>query len=313
MLISYFLEWSIPSYPLGPVATALILGIFLGNILQISKKSTFTSGLRFCEKTVLEFSIILMGLKLNFSYLLKLGPKALVFVIVAIMITLIVAPIIGRFFKLNFKGALLTGVGSAVCGSSAIAAFNPVLGASAMQMALAIGIVNFLGTIGIFVLPVICEIFQFSDIQSSFLIGGTLQAVGHVAASGFSLGTKVGENAILIKMFRVLMIGPIVLIYSFYQSLKEGRGKKISMPKFPLFIIGFLLASIVTSYFGNNQITHYLLIISKILLTTAMAAIGLKISFKDLKNDGTSMLYTGTTIFIVQIIVAICLIYLLAL
>jgi len=309
MLVSFLITSYLPDYPLEAISTALILGIALGNITKSKTKENFTKGIKFSEKYILEAAIVLMGLKLNINYLFELGPKALVFVLISIITTISLAPVIGKLFNLNKKESVLTGVGNSICGSSAIAAFNPLLGVPLIQMGITIGVINFLGTLGIFITPLLAKLLHFSDIQSSFLIGGTLQAVGHVAAAGYSLGETVGQNAIIIKMFRVLMIGPIVLIYSVYKTSKEGG--KLSTPKFPLFLIGFIIASIIATFVGQHIIIHYLLILSKTLLATAMAAIGFNISFAMLKNKGASLLYTGGSLFLIQILLAIGLIYLL--
>jgi uncharacterized integral membrane protein (TIGR00698 family) len=309
MIFSFLITRYIPRYPLETISTSLIIGIILGNITKQHLIDKFSKGLKFSEKHLLEFAIVLMGLKLNINYLFKLGPKALIFVIISIITTISISPIIGRLFKLNKNESILTGVGNSICGSSAIAAFNPVLGVPLIQMSITIGVINFLGTIGIFITPLLAKLLQFSEIQSSFLIGGTLQAVGHVAAAGYSLGESVGQNAIIIKMFRVLMIGPIVLSYSIYKSSKEGG--KLSIPKLPIFLLGFVIASLITTFVGQHIIIHYLLFLSKVLLATAMAAIGFNISFTILKNKGASLLYTGGSLFILQILLAIGLIYLL--
>ncbi len=308
MAISYGIS-SIAGYPLDLITTSLLLGIVIGNILKLNQKKQFQKGIIFSEKKILEGAIILMGLKLNLTYLAELGTHTIIFVCISITATIALAPILGRLFKLDSKASILTGVGNAVCGSSAITAFNPVWGAPIIQMGIVIGVINFLGTIGIFVTPFLAKLLNFSNLQSSFLIGGTLQSVGHVAAAGFAMGQEVGEGAILIKMFRVLMIGPIVLGYSFYKMSKQQG--KITIPTFPLFIIGFLSASAVTSFVGEHFLITNLLTLSKILLAHAMAAIGMNISFSAIKNNGASILYTGGTIFIFQITLAIILIYLL--
>lgn len=310
MLIGLTVTKFIPGYPLEVVTTSLLLGILAGNLLPKEIKEKTSPGIQFSEKKLLEFAIVLMGLKLNINYLFKLGPQALLFVLVSIACTLALAPLFGKLFKLNTKESLLTGVGNSVCGSSAIAAINPLLGVPLVQMGMTIGVVNFLGTLGIFITPFLANLLQFTDIQTSYLIGGTLQAVGHVAAAGFSLGDKIGEHAIIIKMFRVLMIGPIVLLYSLYSTSQSGSGK-FSLPSFPLFLLGFILASIIITVVGEHPFIGHMLSLSKILLAIAMAAIGWNISFSSLKNKGASILYTGGSIFIFQIVLAVALIYLL--
>ena len=299
-----------PYIPIGAVAIAIVLGIIIGNLLKPGEK--FTKGITFSEKHILSFAIALMGVNLNFLILQKLGIKSVAVIIIAMSITILSSILLAKAFKFNKKFALLLGIGNGICGSSAIAATEQIIGSREGDVGLSVAIVNFLGTIGIFLLPFIASfIFSFTDINSGLLIGNTLQAVGQVVASGFSISNISGQTATIVKMTRILLLTPVIFILIFSFSKKNqvnGKGKKASVP---IFVIGFVLFSLVPTFslLPKNiieiigKISHYALII-------AMAGIGLKITFGSILKDGKAALLIGTLIFIIQIIFSSVVIFL---
>jgi len=292
-----------PYIPIGAVAISLILGIIIGNITKLDKK--FNIGISFSEKKLLALAIAFMGVNLDFMILKDIGFKSIILVISAMFVTISSAIIFGKIFKFDKKFALLLGIGNAVCGSSAIAATEQVVGANEEEVGLSIAIVNFLGTIGIFLLPFIAKfILHFSDINSGILVGNTLQAVGQVVAGGFSISDSAGQIATIVKMTRILMLLPLVfiLIFIFSDKSKSDKGK-LKKPMIPMFIIGFVLFSLLSSFaiIPHDQvkiiakISHYFLI-------TAMAGVGIKIKFQNIVRDGKSALTIGGLIFLIQIL-----------
>ena len=305
-LIAIFLS---PYIPLGTVAIAIVLGIIIGNVTNLTK--TLKKGITLCEKNILSLAVALMGVNLNFQILKELGGKSFLLIITALIITLGTSILLSKIFNFDKKFALLLGIGNGVCGSSAIAATEQIIGADEEAVGLSVAIVNFLGTIGIFLLPFIStKILHFSDINSGILSGNTLQAVGQVVAAGFSISDSAGQIATLIKMTRILMLFPLVVLLMFIFSTAKNRETKpnstndnIKKPKIPLFIIGFILFSLVPTF--NlipaeqikiiGKISHYFLII-------AMAGIGLKITLQSILQNGKFALAIGGIIFLVQIL-----------
>ncbi|HHI81237.1 MAG TPA: putative sulfate exporter family transporter, partial [Planctomycetes bacterium] len=263
----------------------------------------FGSGIQFCEKQLLSVAIALMGVNLDFGIVKELGLSSLALVVAGVAVTITAAMGIGKLLGFDHKFALLLGIGNGVCGSSAIAATEQIIGANEEEVGLSVAIVNGLGTLGIFVLPLVARsLFHFSDLDSGLLVGNTLQAVGQVVAAGFSINEMAGQTATIIKMTRILMLFPLVfvLIFAFAKSGKGQGGKK---PKVPLFILGFILFSLVPTFgllsagmtSGIKRASHYLLIV-------AMAGIGLKITFDSILRDGKAALLTGGLVFLVQIV-----------
>ncbi len=296
--------------PIGSVAIAIILGIILSNSIKLNEK--FNKGITFSEKHILSFAIALMGVNLNFTILQELGIKTILLIVTAIVTTILAALILAKLFKFDIKFALLLGIGNGVCGSSAIAASQKIVKANEEEVGLSIVIVNFLGTIGIFLLPFIAAfVLNLSEINSGILIGNTLQAVGQVVAGGFSIGEISGQSATVVKMGRILMLTPLLFLLIFYFSKSSSnKNQKAKAQQVPLFIIGFILFSLTATF--NllpkeyldmiGMLSHYALII-------AMAGIGLKITFSSIIKDGKSALVIGSLIFLVQIILSSGLIY----
>lgn len=284
---------------IGSVALAIILGIIVGNTVTFGKNCS--AGIAFSEKKILTYAIALMGLELELHGLGQLGFAAVMVVLPTMVITIVAALIIGRAIGYSSRFSTLMGVGNVVCGSSAIAAVAPAVNANEDEIGVSIGIVNLMGTIGIFTLPILAHMLTFSDLQSSYLIGGVLQAIGQVVAAGFSMSDDIGDKATIIKMLRVLMIGPVVIIFS---MINKSSGTSQSKNKFiPGYIIGFIVFSIIGSVFHNDTIAiPHLKVLAKFLLMIAMAGVGMKIRFSELLRQGPKALMFGSIIAAIQLL-----------
>ena len=292
--------------PFGAVVIGISVGILLGNLLGI--KETWQLGVNFAEKQILAWAIIFMGVKLDFNIVKDLGLKAIVIVVISIIFTISIALILGKLFKFNPRLALLLGIGNGVCGSSAIAATEKIIGADKNEVGISVTVVNFLGVIGLFLWPLLVKFVLVSnDLQSGFLIGNTLQAVGQVVAAGFSINETVGHTATIVKMMRILMLTPIVLSMLFYFSQRNKKAEvAVKKQGIPYFIIGFILMSLLpTFHLLPPAIIAFLGKLSHYLLLVAMVAIGLKISFKSIVKQGGKALLIGGLIFLFQILFSV--------
>ena len=296
--------------PIGAVTLGIVFGVLIGNVFMFNP--SFSSGIRFSEKNILSLAIVLMGVNLNFGIIQELGFKSIIIIVLSIGFTIFTAIILSKILRLEPKLGLLLGIGNGICGSSAIAATEQIIGADEDDVGLSVAIVNFLGTIGIFIIPfVLKNILNFSDIHSAFLIGDTLQAIGQVVASGFSINNEVGHTATIIKMMRILMLTPVALslIVVFRQRRKDIKTNSFQKKSFPFFIIGFILMSLIPSFHLLpeswihivGKASHYLLVI-------AMVGIGLKVSFSSIIKNGKKALLVGSLVFLFQILLGIILI-----
>ena len=286
---------------IGSVAIAIILGIIIGNSVKLSNR--YNAGITYAEKTLLSFAIALMGINLDFSILAQLGIKTVVLVILSMILTIYSAIIIGKLYGVDKKLSLLLGIGNGVCGSSAISATAPIIKPQNSFIGLSVAIVNLLGTIGIFLVPFIAISFGLNDIDAGILIGNTLQAVGQVTAGGFSISADAGVSATTVKMGRVLLLTPLVLILIYIFNKKSNSIDSSQKAKVPTFILFFILFSIISSFsLVDEQIKNIISNISHFTLIIAMSAIGLKIHFNSVKGEGKVALKIASLVFLIQII-----------
>lgn len=302
-LISIFLPL------VGSTSLAIIIGIIAGNTLAKDKK--YLPGVKFSEKTILAGAIMFLGATLHLSAIVSLGIKGIIFILLEISLVMAINLVIGKTLGFSKNFSLLMGTGNAVCGSSAIAAVAPVLGAKEDEIGISVAVVNLIGTIFMFILPVIAfNILGYSPMESGGLIGAGLQSVGQVVAGGNILGGEAAKFSILFKMIRISMLGGVVLIFSLInnKNLNNVKTKKNKLPV-PPFIIGFFLLSIlVTLGFLNDQVKDILGFLSKNLLLVAMAGIGMRVKFEALLSEGPKALLFGIIAMFSQITLLIILI-----
>jgi uncharacterized integral membrane protein (TIGR00698 family) len=285
---------------LGSITIAIIAGIIVGNMAPIGRIRP--EGIEWSEKVLLSWAVALLGLNLNISVLTTFNGGsgiALGAVVTVVVVTLLMGLLVGRLLGLSSSFGLLLGVGSAICGSSAIAAVAPLVTRDRNEIGLSVGVVNLLGTIGIFVLPQIVALQALGESTGALLIGGSLQAVGHVVAAGFSISDSVGELATAVKMFRILLLGPVVIVLGVLMRSRGGVSSKL--------IPGYIVAFIVLAVVGNLGILPAGVLgaiktTSKVMLTIAMAGVGLRIQLTGLLRQGPRALIVGTLLFSIQIL-----------
>ncbi|MBU1240860.1 putative sulfate exporter family transporter [Myxococcota bacterium] len=300
-----------PMVHLGAVTLALVLGIVVSNLWPLPRSTS--EGIQFSEKHVLTWAIALLGFRMDYSILLSLGLFPLLLVFLGVVFTLGAALLMGRLFKIDLKLALLLGVGNAFCGTSAIAATQGVIKSEERHVAVSIAVINLLGTLGIFVVPFLAVALGLHSDGQGLLIGNTLQAVGQVTAAGFGLSEVAGQTGTVIKLGRILLLTPLILLLTFSQRKDRGNGSTGARPGVPPFIIAFILFSIVNSLGVLPHLAHAALTISgKIMLIVAMAAIGMKITLRGLAAKGLTALGTGAMIWLLQILFSVALILILA-
>ena len=267
----------------------------------------FESGIKFGEKKVLNFAIILMGAQLNFKLLDMINWKVFLFIFCLILISIFTSIILGRIFKISKGLSLLIGVGNGICGSSAIAGVSSILKSKKDDVGLSISIINIIGVFGVFLVPSIIVYFQIdSTFSQGMIIGGTIQAVGQVTAAGFIMGDEVGRLATIIKMIRILMLGPIMVIIAMIYNTNSNQKSVKNIFKIPSFIIGFIIISLLTNInLFSSEIINYIIIISKYSLIISMVAIGLQVSLSSIYTQGIKVIFVSLVTFIIQIFICV--------
>jgi len=308
ILVAFF-AFLLSSYiPIGSVAIAIILGAIVGNIIKLPSK--FNSGITFSEKTILALAISLLGINLDFNVLEELGFETILLIVISLIATIVFTNFLAKKQNFDSKFALILGIGNAVCGSAAIAATKDIVKLDKEKSALAIAIVNLLGTVGLFVLPIIGILLGLSDVQIGILLGNTLQSVGHAIAAGFGVNETVGQSATIVKMGRILLLSPLILwlVYIVAKNNANGNNQKRGF-QIPIFVIGFIFFSILASTsILPHGLTTFISESSEICLLVAMSAIGLKISFKAIKESGWDAFVLAGYVFKFQIIFSLVMI-----
>jgi uncharacterized integral membrane protein (TIGR00698 family) len=282
----------------GDVCWAILIGIACGNLMSPGER--MEQGLGFAEAHLLPVAIALMGTELELHALGKLGCSALLIVIPAMAVSIAASLLIGQWFKMPVRAALVLGIGNSVCGSSAVLAAAPALKAEKHDVAVAIAAVNLAGTVGMFLLPALAVLLALPAVKTACLLGGSLQAVGQVAAAGFAVSDDVGNTALVIKMLRVLMIGPIVMIlHAIFHSKNPVPGQKKRYV--PGYIIGFMLCAAVAAVFSHDTlILPQVKTAAKLLMVIAMAAVGCRIHFRPLLAQGPKALLCVALLSVIQ-------------
>lgn len=316
-ILSEFLSKYLPT--LGAEAIALILGIILGNTLL--NRQQLAAGIKWSEKYPIEIGIALLGIEVTLQTIRSLGWQGIVYIIILMPATILFVMWIGkRIFKVDQKSGMLMGAGNAVCGSSAIAAVAPEIGATDTQRRTAVATVSLSGVVLLFVLPIIGPaVFHGNDLLIGALIGGTVQSVGQVIGTASLVNPQVIDYATLYKMLRVIMLAVVVLTMSTIVKRRNLKTKSSTMKQnekhlkiyklVPWFIYTFVALLIISSLIeipysivtGAKTVTGFFGVVN-------LAGIGLNLKWKTIVNSGLKYLGYGFMTIIFQVVVALLLI-----
>lgn len=281
------------------VMLGLLTGIVLGNIIPFS--NNFNSGISFTSSKLLEFSIVLMAFSINFNDVVALGWQNFILVVVMIIGVLIGTLFLAKKMSCPESTGTLVGFGTAICGSSAIAAIAPGVAKNKGDIGIALAVVNLMGSIGMVALPYVLKWVDLAEIDAGVLIGATLHSVGNVAGAGYGMEKYIGDTAITIKLARVAMLSPAVILFTYLVNKKETKSWKEHF-KLPLYLWLFIAVTVFSSLISLPSIVlGGINEMGKITLTIAMVAIGLKVSFKKLFMSGRKAMGFGAIVFLFQI------------
>ncbi len=283
---------------------SLVLAILLGLIVRTFwvPGKTWRPGIAFSGKILLELAVVLLGAAVSAHTVLALGPALLVGIAVVVAITIVASYAICRALRLRPRMALLVACGNSICGNSAIAAVAPVIGADGEDIAASIAFTAVLGVLVVLLLPLLVPVLLLTLTQYGVLAGLTVYAVPQVLAATLPIGALSNQVGTVVKLVRVLMLGPVVLALAMlaprlcaaageHAPVSARSRPRDGMPKIhqlvPWFIVGFLVLLLLRSL---ALIPAPLLLplknISAVLTTISMAALGLGVDVKDLASAG---------------------------
>ncbi|NRY64130.1 YeiH family protein [Clostridium beijerinckii] len=306
--IAKYLSNYVPS--IGAASIAIFIGMAAGN--TFCNRKIYQKGSKFAESELLSYSIVLLGGTLGIQTILKLGFSGISFIVFQMSITIALVILIGKKLKFSENFSFLMASGNAVCGSSAIAATAPVIGAGDSEKGIAITIVNVTGTVLMLVLPFIAKvIFSLETIKTSALIGGILQSVGQVVGSASLVNEQVKDLSTIFKIVRIIFLVVVVLILGKMKN-KSGRvesGKLNSKIKIPWYVLAFFLMCLAfTAGVFPMNISNIFKLISSNFEVIALAGIGMRVNFRQLIRIGKKAALYALAIALIQIVSAISLI-----
>jgi uncharacterized integral membrane protein (TIGR00698 family) len=298
---------AIPAWLIGnafPIIGSPVLGILFGMVLAFWKRpSYFNEGITYTAKKLLQYSIILMGFGMNLFNVFKVGKQTILLMIFTLTASFITAYIVGKLLKINGKTATLIGVGSSICGGSAIAATAPVINANEEEVAHSISTIFLFNAIAAFLFPFLGHLFGMSNQCFGLWAGTAVNDTSSVVAAGYSYSTAAGNLAVIVKLTRTLAIVPITLALAIYTSKKEAKNKKgsYSISKiFPWFVLGFMAASVISTFITlPGGLTKFLSQAGKFIIVMAMVSVGLNTNIVKLIKNGVKPILLGFTCWIV--------------
>lgn len=320
-LLALLGQWLGQCFPLvgGPVFSLLLgmaLSSFIGNTPFIQAGLTFTS------KKILQYAVICLGFGLNLSTVFEVGKQSLPIILSTISITLFCAYIMWRWLPISKHIAILIGVGTSICGGSAIAATAPVIEADETDVAQAISVIFLFNILAALLFPSLASWLGFSTIsgQAFGVFAGTavndtssVTATASTWDSLYGLGSQTLDTAITVKLTRTLAIIPITTVLAVFQARNTGMklGRASLLSGFPVFILYFILASVVTTVFTHLGVGVTIFTplkwLSKYFICMAMSAIGLLTNILDLIKKGRSSLIVGFVCWVVMALVTLLL------
>lgn len=290
----------------GPVI-AILLGMVVGMVLK--NRAPFEPGIKFTSKKILQWAVILLGFGLNLGVIARTGLQSLPIILSTITTSLVVAYAMCRLLHIPSKISTLIGVGSSICGGSAISATAPVIDASDEEVAQAISVIFFYNVIAALIFPLMGTLIGFSTTSGEafgIFAGTAVNDTSSVTAAAstwdsmWGLGSQTLDKAVTVKLTRTLAIIPITLVLALVQAKKSGGdgAQRVSIKKvFPMFILYFVLASVVTTIATAlgvpSGVFTPLKELSKFMIVLAMTAIGLNTNPVKLIRSGAKPLLLG--------------------
>ncbi len=295
-------------FPLvGGAIFGILLGIGIGNITP--RKSTLTGGINFTSKTILQWAVIILGSGLSLRQVYATGAASVIIILVTISAAFAAVFVAGRLLKVEFNLKSLIGVGTAICGGSAIAAVAPIIEAEDQEIAYAISTVFLFNVVAVFIFPALGHALGLTQMGFGLFAGTAINDTSSVVAAGYTFGNAAGDYATIVKLTRTIMIVPVALGFvalMMVRKKREAQQERITkfhpIKIFPWFILGFLLMSALNTIgVMDKAMVSFLKEAGKFLIVMALSAIGLKTDLRKMLATGLKPMLLG---FIVWMSVA---------
>ena len=297
-------EW-VKHLSLSPLIVGIVLGMLYANSLRNHLPETWVPGIQFCTKQVLRTGIVLYGFKLTFQSVIDIGGSALALDLIVVTLTILLGAGLGRLLKMDRDTALLTSIGSSICGAAAVLGAEPVVKSKPYKAAVAVSTVVIFGTLSMFLYPVMYRtgmLNGMTDTEVAVYTGSTLHEVAHVAGAGNAMDPTdalgIAGTAAITKMIRVMLLAPVLVIMGFVLAgrRKESGGetgiRRVAVPWFAFGFIGIIgLNSLLQSLCGVETVREIPLngtieYVDTFMLTMAMPALGTETTLDKFRQAG---------------------------
>ncbi len=309
---------AVPSWLIGkkfPVIGGAVIAILAGMIVTMfwNDKGRAGAGIKWTSKVILQTAVVLLGFGMNLGVIFQTGKQSLPIIVCTITTSLVLAWILQKALRVPANAAILVGVGSSICGGSAIAATAPVIGADDDEIAQSIAVIFFFNVIAAIFFPILGKALGFDTLHGDafgIFAGTAINDTSSVTAAAstwdsmWNLGSETLNKAVTVKLTRTLAIIPITLVLSLIRAKKNtAEGTKaagFSLKRaFPMFILYFVIAAVITTvcvHMGvNAEVFQPLKELSKFLIIMAMAAIGLNSNVIHLLKTGGKPILVGAS------------------
>lgn len=290
----------------SPLVVGIVCGMLYGNFLRGTMPAEWGVGVHFTARRMLRVAVAFYGLNISIQQIIEVGLPGLVVSVGIVVGVLVLGTLIGtKLLKLDRDTAMLTSAGSAVCGAAAVLAFESTLKAAPHKAAVAVATVVLFGTISMFLYPILYQAGWFDLDPRSFgiFLGGSVHEVAQVVASASNIDAATTEVATIVKMTRVALLVPVLIILGFWlQRVAMAKAEAgAPRPKLPIpwFAIGFLVLALINS--ANvipPDVLKTLRALDIFVLTMAMTALGIETRFAQIRQAGPRVVALGVILFI---------------
>ena len=295
----------VKSLSFSPMIVGIILGMLYANSLRNNLPDTWVPGILFCSKRILRIGIILYGFRLTFQDVTAVGLPAILIDAIIVTVTVCGGVLIGKLLKMDRSIALLTSVGSGICGAAAVLGAESAINTKPYKTAVAVSTVVIFGTLSMFLYPVLYRngVFDLSPELMGLFTGSTVHEVAHVVGAGNAMGQGVSNTAIIVKMIRVMMLVPALLVISWAVARNLTKRDAAEQAKGKITIPWFAILFLVVIGFNSFNLLPVALVewinqFDTFLLTMAMTALGAETSFDKFKKAGAKPFLLAAILFV---------------
>ena len=293
---------TVKAYGFSPLIIGILISILFGNTLIGFIPQKWSIGILFSSKFILRTAIIFYGFRITFQSIALIGTQGLVVSIVMVASTFLLGLLIGnKIFGMDRDLTLLISSGSAVCGAAAVMATESVLKSQSHKSVLAVATVVLFGTLSMFSYPAIYKTgeFKMNETQYGVYIGGSIHEVAQVVAAGNVVSDTAANTGIVVKMTRVMLLAPLLLILGFFIARNNKISGKNAKMFIPYFVFGFIIVAGFNSIHLLPKATvDKINLIDTFLLTMAMCALGMETKFIKFKGLGAKPIFLALILFV---------------